>query len=274
MSQIIYVDSDEALNGTPGDFTYQILLNDRYDRVMVLDANIPKSFYLVANGANTFITVENGVSRLLTIPIGNYTAALTSSSSAVSFIVQVLAVLNTGSALVYTASVSAYTNLITFTATGGTWNQLIFPSSSGLYRQFGFAYQSTNTPTAGVLVARSPPVMQLSNVLFIRSNLQECDVQQVSGGILQSISCVNNPNLSSVVYQATINPKYLGKRFNNQQRIYRFWITDADGYSLDLNGCPVNFSLLFFNDDDSSAVLKHAALINNADQLARQAIFE
>ena len=80
MSQIIYVDSDEALSGTSGDFTYQILLNDRYDRVMVIDANIPKSFYLVANGANTFITVENSVSRLLTMHIGNYTAATTSSS--------------------------------------------------------------------------------------------------------------------------------------------------------------------------------------------------
>jgi len=269
MSQIIYVDSDEALSGTPGDFTYQILLNDRYDRVMVIDANIPKSFYLVSNSANTFITVENSVSRLLTIPIGNYTAATTSSSSNVSFIVQALSVLNTGSALVYSASVSAYTNNITFTATGGTWNQLIFPSSSGLYRQFGFAYNSTNTPVANVLAARSPPVMQLSNVVFIRSNLQECDVQQVSGGILQSISCVNNPNLSSIVYQAALDPKYLGKKFSNQQRIYRFWITDADGYSLDLNGCPVNFSLLFFNHDDSTTVLKQKALIDNADQLAR-----
>ena len=46
---------------------------NEYNRIILNNAIIPKSFYLIRDGYNTFTLIENAIPINITIPIGNYT---------------------------------------------------------------------------------------------------------------------------------------------------------------------------------------------------------
>ena len=72
--QIFYINSNNRSSGTNENFSYilDIDRNFNYDRVLLLDATIPKSFYNVQTGFNTFTISEDNITRSITLPIGNY----------------------------------------------------------------------------------------------------------------------------------------------------------------------------------------------------------
>jgi hypothetical protein len=91
-SSVFIINSADRISGTNGNFQYKIDMpkNSGYDRVCLLQALIPKSYYLVASPFNTFTLSENGVNTLITVTPGNYNvrswitlmgALLTTSSS-------------------------------------------------------------------------------------------------------------------------------------------------------------------------------------------------
>ena len=61
--RIYYVNTLNRASGTPENFTFtfQIPQSEQYDRVVVLNASIPSSFYLVQSGFNTFTLQEDAV---------------------------------------------------------------------------------------------------------------------------------------------------------------------------------------------------------------------
>ena len=71
--KLFYVDSHNRLSGTHSDFTIQLDLGiNNFDQAVVLQVNIPKSYYLVQNGRNTFI-LQEGIDQVeISLPIGNY----------------------------------------------------------------------------------------------------------------------------------------------------------------------------------------------------------
>ena len=252
-----YIDSDYRISGTSSDFLYRIDAQE-YNSVCVISANIPKSYYLIQEGQNTVIFTENTIPRTITIPKGNYSVA--------DFVSVVLALLNIGS-IIYSITFNKYSSLMTITATGGTVNNIIFPSSSSLYRQFGFEYDSTNALIANTITSPNLPLYQLTNIIFIRSDIHETTESTLGGNILQSISAVNQPNMYSITYQNSTDPNLIKKRYNKTM-IARFWITDADGFILNLGGLPVNIELLFFNYNDSGEIIKKSAYLDNLSKLA------
>ncbi|KYQ88908.1 hypothetical protein DLAC_11815 [Tieghemostelium lacteum] len=60
--------------GTNSKFQYSVTFypQDKFDRVAVLQATIPKSFYTVRRNLNTFTLTEGLDEVVITIPIGNY----------------------------------------------------------------------------------------------------------------------------------------------------------------------------------------------------------
>src|SRR5665647_1597299 len=70
----VYVDSRQRLSGTDSNFTYALNLpaDEEYDRVVVLNALIPKSYYLVQTGKNTFQLIEGTSTVTITVPVGDY----------------------------------------------------------------------------------------------------------------------------------------------------------------------------------------------------------
>lgn len=74
--RIYYVNTQFKKSGSNQDFTYQFQIPqaEEYDRVVVLNASIPNTFYLIQENINTFTLRENGVDVAITIPPGNYSA--------------------------------------------------------------------------------------------------------------------------------------------------------------------------------------------------------
>ena len=284
MSQIDYIDSDYRLSGTSSNFLYNVKKKPT-NSLCVLSANIPKSYYLIQEGNNQVIFTENGMPRTVTIPKGNYSLSdfigvlvvllnpgQLTYTEVLNKVTQVTTYTATGGtptgALVYILSTNKYTSLITYTATGGTFNSVTFPSTSSLYRQLGFEYESVNPVTGNVITSPNLPLFQLTNIILIRSNICRCPSTNIGGDILQSITAVNNPNMSSITYQNTTNPHLLKKQYTGEE-VCTFYITDADGFILDLGGSPINIEILFFDYDDTPQVLRQQALLDNFDKLAK-----
>ena len=86
---IAYVNSYNKLSvsDSTSNFSVKINLpkNNVFDRVVVSQVSIPKSFYMIPNGYNTFtLLVPNQTPQVVTIPCGNYTKSALLAQLAVS----------------------------------------------------------------------------------------------------------------------------------------------------------------------------------------------
>jgi hypothetical protein len=131
-----------------------------------------------------------------------------------------------------------------------------------LYRMTGFEFGSTNTFSGSSIESPNIPFLQHTNVIFIRSNLQKSENSSLSGDILQQITAIANSQLSAITYQAVDVIKQ-SKPISNGASVFTFKITDSDGFSLDLNGIPINIELVFFNTDNTNEVLQGKAFLDN-----------
>lgn len=254
-SYIEYVDSDYRVSGTSASFVYNIKLPRKFDRVAVVSASIPKTWYMVSDTYNTFYVTELTGTRTITVPVGDYTLT--------NFTTKILELLNTGT-YVYTISKNAYTTKLTYTVTSNAGYQPVFefPNTSVIYRLMGFEFGSTNTFDGSSLVAPNIPFFQHTNVIFIRSNLQKSENSSLSGDILQQITAIANSQLSAITYQSVDIIKQ-SKPISNGASVFTFKITDSDGFSLDLNGIPINIELVFFNTDNTNEVIQGKAFLDN-----------
>ena len=79
---IAYINSYNNLVSTDSTSNFTVMINlpknNNFNKVVVLQMSIPKSYYLVQNGYNTFNIYEpdNLSCHLVTIPVGNYTRSL------------------------------------------------------------------------------------------------------------------------------------------------------------------------------------------------------
>ena len=71
--RIFYCDSHNRVSGTHSNFTLSIDYKQAdFTHCVILQATVPKSYYLVQPNKNTFILDENGSQVTITMPIGNY----------------------------------------------------------------------------------------------------------------------------------------------------------------------------------------------------------
>ena len=70
--RLYYITSAQAPNKS--NFQYTMTLDNDFDSVVVLQASIPISYYMVQDGYDSFILRENGVNTTITINEGNYNA--------------------------------------------------------------------------------------------------------------------------------------------------------------------------------------------------------
>jgi hypothetical protein len=251
----VFVDSDYRESGSSGSFRYRLSVprNAHYDSVAVMQASLPKTFYMVRDGANT-LTLQEGVSSAtITIPAGNYSMA--------SFRTVLQAALRAGSPNGYTytitqpvttsaASTAKYT--YTVSGNGGVQPSFVFGASSRLYQQMGFEYGSTVSFVADSLTSANVVQFNTINGLMIKSDLVEGNgTDSVHGSaVLQEIYSFNTFDYANIGFQNT-NLLYSAKRIKTSQTdIATFTITDTDDNIIDFNGGSLNFSLVFFRRDD------------------------
>lgn len=243
----ITIDSRDRLTGTDAQFYFQVLFpsyTEKYDRVALCQATVPRSLYNIEEGYNSFTLTEDGMDSLVTIDAGIYSMttlgqALTAEMTAASTI----------ATQTYTVVGSMVTGRYTFTA--GHTNHTIsltfeYPNSTtqlygGIAETLGFL-NSTYSFTSGVLTA--PNFMNLSSEssIYLRTNL-------VPTGILGVIYTQGNQIGSYALYN---NPDLVLNSFPYQQspmtNSYSMTITDENNTPINLQGLNWSFQLLFFKD--------------------------
>ena len=262
---IAYVNSYNKLSvtDTTSNFSVKINLpkNNVFDRVVVAQASIPKSYYMIPNGFNTFTLQEPSKSpQIVIIPYGNYTKS--------SLLTQLALSLNTASQLnyvlpitgyTYTVTSSTLTGMLTFSVSGSVNPSFIF--TTNVYEQLGFVANTTYTFVNSTLTSPNVLKLQLEDTLYILS-----DCSNALSGVLQEVYC-NSADFSNITFYQQNAELYSKNLICNQNNVFRFTLTDENFRPLNLNGLNMNMTLIFYKNNDEPEINKEHILLNNLDKL-------
>ena len=240
MSRIFYVNSRNRVTGVDGDFTYAIDLKS-FDptHAVILQAYIPKSYYLIADGKNTFELEEGKDVATVTIDPGSYSRS--------AFKSQLQTRLNQASPNGWAYNISnpttseAETGKFTFAVSGNGGTQPAFNVGEHLWEQLGFDRGTTNEFNADALTSKNVINLQSEQTLFIHS-----DLIQDGDAVLQEIYSSNSLNFSGISFQNPAPDMYAKKISSSDSDIYRFYLTDENTNPINLNGLNIVFTLLIY----------------------------
>jgi hypothetical protein len=264
-STIFIIDSSQAVSGTTSNFQFQLNMprDKDYDRVCVLQAIIPKSYYLVNAPYNTMILSENGVQTTITLIPGNY--------NVISWKTLISALLTSSSSAGWTYSITfpnaisqVDTGKFTYTVSGngGIQPLFIFPTLSLVYEQFGFAAESTNSFVGNSLVSSDVVKFQVEDVIFIHSNMSYNNDQSAQNDVLQEIYASSTPSFSNIIYQNSgAIEAYSKKLLTPNNNIYSFSLTDEKENLINLNGLNCVITIVVYKRDDINQLIARNLLL-------------
>ena len=241
---IFYIGSRKRIEGTDSDFLYQVdFSREDYDSVVILQANIPKSYYLIESGHNTFTLTEGIIAVTIAVPAGNYTR------SSLRGTIEALLTQNSPNGWAYSVSVPASTDAetgkYTFSVSGNGGIQPSFTFTTYLFEQLGFNENSVNNFVSDSLVSSNVIKLQIEDALFIHSDI----CTNGKDNILQEIYATDTQDYGNIVF---VNPnieaysKTISSKHNN---VYRFYISDENDVELDMNGLNVVFTLMAYKKE-------------------------
>ena len=285
---MFYIDSQNRTSGSSGNFSINFAMppNNRYDRIVVMQASIPKSFYLVSAPYNTFQLLEpgtsssgsstnifgsvstNGATKTITLTEGNYSKTnmivclqtMLSLASSLNSTLATQYVYNVGYPLMNQPNTGKFTYTVTNLTTSQP--QFIFPAGSTLYLPMVFNRASTNIFSNSILPSQNVIRLQAKDTVFIKSNI----VASSNKSFLKEIYTSANPDFSVITFSQNdveLNSKELLYKDNN----FSFSITDEDDNILNFNGQDVIFSICCYEYNNSLELLKNDILINNIQKL-------
>lgn len=250
--QTIYVTSFNKIDGTDSNFTASINLDSSvtYDRVVVLNCTIPKSYYSISTGFNFFTLTELGQSLIVTIPEANYNRT--------SLGVVLASKLNATSALMghnwhyavttpnqaaqgdsghYIFTVSSNTGQPTFT----------FNDTTLINEDMGFARSTSYTFSANVLESVNVCNLQPFNNIFVHCNLiQNATGSGVNTDVMLSLPAnVGTVPFSNIGYLCP-DAEAFSHKISGNSNIISISLTDEDGVPINLHGVACQFTLMFY----------------------------
>jgi len=254
MSNIYYINSYNRTEGTNSNFTYYLPhIPSNVNKVVMLSASIPKSYYLIEDGLNTFTLIEDEDEIIITIPPGNYNRR--------SFSVVLQNLLNDASALdiVYTISY-ANTNQseddgkYTFTVSDNNDVQPIFQFSTNddAHEAMGFNAESSNQFVNDELKSTNVIRLFIEDTIFIHSNI----CQNENDNILQEIYTGGNLTFSSILFENKC-PEYYAKNMSyNTSKVFKFYLTDENDLEIDLQGQNFVCTLKVYRENNMYQLVK------------------
>lgn len=262
-SRLFYINSRNREAGLNTDFTYKFNIDpqSKFDRVVLLDISIPKSFYAIQS-TNSFILSENGNQTTISLPPGNYTRQ--------SFKNVLESYLNSNS---YYTGVWTYTlsyksintreddGKITYTVSGNSGIQpsFIFGGTETLYEEMGFETNSTNTFITNTITSTNAINLAPENTLFLKS-----DICQDSDNVLQNIITSNDSSFS-VVNFVNPNPREYSKYFVPDKYVYHFRLTDENDNLIDTNGQNIVFTVMLYKSNNVDDYIRRYILLKTFD---------
>ncbi len=248
----VYIDSRNRLSGTDSNFTYQIQFPSDHDftHVTLLNALIPKSYYLIAEHNNSFQLQEGSQIVTIDIPIGNYflqawqttLSSLLTSNSPNHWTYNVT----------YPSANGADTGKLYYTVTNNTSQPSIIVST--LFEPFGFFQNTTNTFINNEINSTTVINLQSETRLLLHCSLVNNPAED---NVLISINATSNVSFSTISY-INYAPEYRSHRLYSQlSQTASFSLTDESGRILDLNGLNMNLTLMLYKKDPINDIIKN-----------------
>lgn len=246
-SRSYYINAQNRLSGTPSSFTYKIDIPKAggitYERVVLMQANIPSSYYIVSATGNTFILKEGNTSVTITVPESNYNSE--------SFATVVKELMNAFSPHQYTYDIifpdsfsTGNSGKYTFTSTGDD-SALVMINE--LYEQFGFQGNGTYPFVSRKLISNAVVKFVPEDTIYIHSDIVENEQQ----AILQDLYNHNSNTFSNLVFICPDPIAYSKVLRTNESNVFHFSLTNEHNKELQLNGlCPA-FTIMLFSLDQS-----------------------
>ena len=265
-SRIYYVNTLFKKSGTNENFTYdfQIPSTEKFDRVVVLNAAIPNTFYLIQEGYNTFTLRENGVDVTVTIPKGNYSAKV--------FALVLPPLMNPASPNGWTYSMSLpnsnmepSTGKFTYTVEGNTSQPSII-CTENVNEQLGFQTNSINTFQNNKLESTSTVNFAAESTLFIHSDIADSG----DSDILQEVYGGNTDSLSFITYQCTAPELYSKALTTDTSGTFRFSVTNEKGQLLDLHGVDMQLTICLYKRDNTSELIQRYIKYKIMEQMPQE----
>lgn len=266
-SRIFYINSGNQLSATENSFTYEVQFPKevKYDRISLLKASIPISYYLVQDTQNTFTLIEGKSSVVITVPKGNY--------SRISFAVELTSLLNTYSPNGYTYKIlysngynqvddGLYSFYSSWVVSSSTEIGFTF-GNNNINELFGFNRGSTvyfsNNTINSILLSTNVPKFIPEDSIFVH-----CDICIAKGNKLFSdvidVIFAGNSISYGIVNWSNPDPYLYSRELNlGETNFIRFSITDENNLPLFLNGNNVIFEIICFVTEDT---------VNNKEELS------
>ena len=253
LKKVIYVDSGAQLTSSKNTWNISIDINleGDYNRITVLQSQIPVSYYVIGSGANTFTLTEGNSSVTITIPPANY--------NVFSFSTTIGALLTASSPNGYTYTITypnAYTSpdtgLLTYTVNSiAKTVSLTFPSRSPLSEQFGFVSGSTNffSVSGAVQTITSTNVVNFTpeNSLYIRCNFCDGETTSEQSDVILAVYGSNVQPYSTITFTNPC-PLETSKRLTSRDRNLSFSVCDENSQPIFMNGGNIQMTLMFYKD--------------------------
>jgi hypothetical protein len=239
------IDSKKRSGGssTPiSDFRHETSLPRDYDfdRVTVLQAEIPKSYYMLDNDATFQLNEATGsVNTTVTIPGGtNYTSADLATTLATALGSASATGANT---FTYAVTLSASTGKFKIVASTGDFT-LTFNSTSDdnkvITKYLGFTEGAVTASSASkILFSLNVVDLQRHNVIQIRSDI----VNNAGDTILATIYVGSSIDLSMIKYITPDATRHSVGLNDNVASCSNFSLTDGNGKLIKLNGVDFRF---------------------------------
>jgi len=252
--KVIYVDSGAQLTSSKNTWNIAIDINleGDYNRITVLQSQIPVSYYVIGLGANTFTLTEGNSSVTVTITPANY--------NVFSFSTTVGALLTAASPNGYTYTITypnAYTSpdtgLLTYTVNSiAKTVSFTFPARSPLSEQFGFVSGSTNFLSVSGLVQTitSTNVVNFTpeNSLYIRCNFCDGETTSEQSDVILAVYGSNVQPYSTITFTNPC-PLETSKRLTSRDRNLSFSVCDENSQPIFMNGGNIQMTLMFYKDE-------------------------
>lgn len=248
--QTIYVNSKNRSSGTPSEFTITLDIdkNIAFDKISVIDAVIPRSFYNIGSRNDTFVVSENGNERTITIPRANY------SRKSLKNVVQTL--LNTNPEPGYSYVVSKDASSVgdsgkyTFTVTTANPQPSFIFSSTSPLAELGFTV-GTHAFVGNVLVSEKVVNLLEKNRLVLRSNI----CQNNTNSTLQNIVASSGSSFDYIVFQNPTPVENHRDFIRNSSNSYTFQLFDENLNPLELD-LDFSFTLMLYKETRILRILK------------------
>jgi hypothetical protein len=234
--------STDRISGSDTASNFRIKLpnwypNPNWNRIVLKQCQIDKTYYTVDANHNTFTLDENGTLTTVTVPIGIYNIESFMAT------IQGLLIAASPNLWTYTLSLNEIRGYIVFVVTGnaGVQPQLIF-ADNHLATIFGFSRPSTNSFVADTLSSTQVVQIQASEGVIVFCSHAGPDRK------LQAINTATNT--FNAIQFTNIAPYLNAKQLSNFSEVMDFQIVDQQNEEiLDLNGHEVILTIGIYQDD-------------------------